>query len=60
LTREEIVQIMLDAWDQLDPSLGANAWEHVKLMPGFGRVLGTPVTVQFIWRGVTVGLGGFP
>ena len=33
LTREEIVQIMLDAWDQLDPSLGANAWEHVKLMP---------------------------
>ena len=27
---------------------------------GFGRVLGTPVTVRFIWRGVTVGLGGFP
>ena len=24
LTREEIVQIMLDAWDKLDPSLGAN------------------------------------
>ena len=27
---------------------------------GFGRVLGIPVTVRFIWWGVTVGLGRFP
>ena len=33
LSREEIIQIMLDAWESLDPSLGANAWESVKLMP---------------------------
>ena len=32
----------------------------VSIEAGFGSVLGTPVTVRFIWRGVTVGLGGFP
>ena len=25
--------MMLEAWDELDPSLGANAWTAVKLMP---------------------------
>ena len=33
LTREEVVDAMLDAWEELDPNLGANAWEVVKLMP---------------------------
>ena len=27
------MQIMLEAWDEVDPQLGANAWEVVKLMP---------------------------
>ena len=26
LTREEVVEAMLEAWEELDPSLGANAW----------------------------------
>ena len=33
LTREEVVDAMLEAWEDLDPSLGANAWAAVKLMP---------------------------
>ena len=33
ISRGEIVQIMLEAWDEVDPQLGANAWEVVKLMP---------------------------
>ena len=33
LSREKVVQVMLEAWDELDPSLGANAWVAVKLMP---------------------------
>ena len=32
-TQEEIVTIMLEAWEELDPQLGANAWVEVKLMP---------------------------
>ena len=33
LTREECVQIMLEAWAELNPELGAKAWVTVKLMP---------------------------
>ena len=33
LTREEVVEAMLEAWEELDPNLGANAWETVKLVP---------------------------
>jgi len=33
ITREEVVDAMLEAWEELDPNLGANAWEVVKLMP---------------------------
>ena len=33
LSREEVIQAALEAWDELDPSLGANAWRAVKLMP---------------------------
>ena len=32
ISREEITQIMLEAWDEIDPSLGANAWVCVKMM----------------------------
>jgi len=33
LTREETVDIMLQAWKELSPELGAKAWVTVKLMP---------------------------
>ena len=33
ISREEITQIMLEAWDEIDPALGANAWVCVKMMP---------------------------
>ena len=33
LTREEHVHIMLQAWAELSPELGAKAWVAVKLMP---------------------------
>ena len=33
LTREEVVDAMIEAWEELDPQLGANAWVAVKLMP---------------------------
>ena len=33
LTREEVVDAMIQAWEELDPKLGANAWVVVKLMP---------------------------
>jgi hypothetical protein len=33
ITREEIVTIMLEAWEELDSQLEANAWVEVKLVP---------------------------
>ena len=33
INREEIVGIMIEAWEELDPQLGANALVVVKLIP---------------------------